>query len=170
MGLFKRLFGKKEQEAPESEEENLELDNQNPEEMATTKKSKKVKAKGKKVKGKGKGKGEETPVAAPATAYPDIDVTVLGGRQDLIPKKYIEQRLNAWSTQGEKLQFLWDLGYRKISRDIFREVEFSETAPVALTSSGADYGKFRLAKEIGDPHFNLINTEEKKAPAEKAGK
>ncbi len=95
-------------------------------------------------------------VKAPATAYPDVDVTVLRGRQDLIPRKYVEQRLNAWSTQEEKLQFHWDLGYRKVSREIFSEIEFSETAPIQLSSSGADYGKFKLMKEIHEQDFNLV--------------
>ncbi len=103
---------------------------------------------------------DPTPIPSPPSPYPEVDVTVLRGRQDMIPNKYKAQRLNAWSTQHEKLQFLWDLGYRKVSRDIFSEIEFSETAPVQLTSSGANYGKFILQKEINEQDFNLINTEQ----------
>lgn len=163
MGILNKLLGKKDKNPEPKEEQNLNQKVMGNEKATKAKQNKKPKEK---VKSKPKAVTKPKAKAnkpAPAPAYPDVDVTVLRGRQDLIPRKYIEQRLNAWSTQNEKLQFLWDLGYRKVSRDIFREIEFSETAPVALSSIGANYGQFRLHKELNEQDFNLIKIEQEKS-------
>jgi len=108
-----------------------------------------------KPKAKAKKKASKSKSTRPEPAK-DIDINRLKGetRGTLIPNKY-KMTLPILATQDDRLEFLYELGYVKVSHELLDEINFSKTNPVALTGVGATYGKYKLSKQMHEDNFML---------------